>query len=130
MDKKYLSRDKIVGKQVIDSNADIVGTVKDIVLDIGSKNVAFAVLTKTGADITIDGESITVVGEVVLLNKPVELQISPQIEKLSVSERPQIIPQDIPRPPPTTGLCGACGYQNDVNSKFCIKCGKRLVTYQ
>ncbi|MFH0749026.1 MAG: zinc-ribbon domain-containing protein [Candidatus Bathyarchaeota archaeon] len=123
MDKKYLSRDKIVGKQVIDSNALIVGTVKDIVLDVGSKNIAFSVVTKTGTDITIDGKSITAVGEVILLSKRIEIPGSPQVETVPVHEKSEATSQ----PPPAIGLCNSCGYQNDVNSKFCIKCGQRLV---
>lgn len=126
MEKKYLSRDKIIGKEVIDSNATIIGSVKDIVLDLGSKNVAITILAKTGVDITVEGDKIAVVGDVVLLNKPVELPLTPQVEKVPTPERPQATPQPAAAPPTTPGLCSNCGYQNDANSKFCIKCGSRL----
>ena len=122
MDKKYLSRDKIVGKDVIDSNAIVIGNVKDIALDLDSKNIALTVLTKTGEDITIDGEDINVVGDVVLLNKIGESPSPPEVEKVSTPVKPQAAPQS----PTTSGLCGLCTYQNDVNAKFCIKCGNKL----
>ena len=120
MEKKYLSRENIVGKQVIDSNAIIVGNVKDMSFDITSRNIALEVTTKAGTNIVVDGDNISIVADVVLLNKPVQLPVSP-VEKVSVPEKPQVISQ-----PVIQGLCSACGYQNDPNSKFCIKCGKKL----
>lgn len=126
MDKKYLSRDKIVGKEVIDSNATLIGSVKDLALDLSSKNIALTILTKTGSDIIVGGDSIIVVGDVILLNKTIELS---KIEKVSPPDKPQVASQPTPptQPTPSTpGLCSACGYQNDANSKFCIKCGHKL----
>jgi sporulation protein YlmC with PRC-barrel domain len=130
MDKKYLSRDKIVGKEVIDSNATIIGSVKDLALDLSSKNIALTILTKTGSDIIVGGDSIIVVGDVILLNKTIELS---KIENISTPDKPQAAPQPTvtpqPQPtvtPPASGLCNLCGYQNDANSKFCIKCGHKL----
>ena len=122
MEKKYLSRDKIVGKEVIDSNAIKVGNVKDMALDLGSKNIALTIITKMGSDITVSGENILVVGEVALLNKPVELPTPAPAETLPVIERPPAPPQ----PVASAGLCSFCGYQNDLSAKFCIKCGHKL----
>lgn len=130
MEKKYLSRDRIVGKQVIDSNANVVGSVKDIAIDLDSKSVALSVSTKTGVDVTVGGDNITVVGDVVLLNKPVAVPAPSTLEQVSAPVRPQVPlqPPAAPTtaPPVTLGLCSVCGYQNDANSKFCIKCGSKL----
>ena len=124
MEKKYLSRDQIIDKDVIDSNAIKIGKVKDIALDLNSKKIAFTILTKTDEDITIDGENISVVGDVVLLNKTLELLTAPasQEEKVSTPE----IPMAPSQPSNTPGLCNICAYQNDRNAKFCIKCGHKL----
>jgi len=122
MEKKYLSKD-IVGKQVIDSKANIVGNVKDMSFDMSSKDIALIVATKAGGEITINGSNITIIGDVVLLNKTVEsLTPTPPTTVFSVPEKPQTAPQ----PSATPGLCGSCGYQNDANSNFCIKCGAKL----
>ena len=128
MDKKYLSRDKIIGKEVIDPTGTIVGSVKDIVLDLNSKNIALTILTKAGSDIIIGGDSIIVVGDVILLNKTIELA---KMESVLTPDKAQVAPQTIlpasTQPLPSTpGLCKVCGYKNDANSKFCIKCGNKL----
>lgn len=120
MDKKYLSRD-VVGKQVVDSNAVIVGNVKDLSFDMVSKTIALIVTTKTGTEITVDSNNINAVGDVVLL-KPAEAQLP--IEKAPAP--PPVEATPVLKPQITPGLCSSCGYQNDANSNFCIKCGTKL----
>jgi sporulation protein YlmC with PRC-barrel domain len=115
MEKKYLSLDNVVGKQVIDSNATIVGNVKEVTFDTSMKTIALKVTAKEGNDIAIEGGNITAIGDVVLL-KPKEAP-------------PTAVPTThYPTSPgPTTpGLCSNCKYQNDINTKFCIKCGTKL----
>ena len=123
MEKKYLSGDEIIGKQVVDSNAIIVGKVKNVAIDITSKNIALTVTTKKSGEIHIERSSVTIIGDVVLLNKPIQALISPPTEEAptpsKVEERPV-------KPATTPGLCNSCGYQNDADSKFCIKCGTNL----
>jgi sporulation protein YlmC with PRC-barrel domain len=127
MDKKYLSRDKVVGKEVIDSNAAKVGSVKEIDLALDSKNVALTILTKDGTEIIVEGGNITAVGDVVLLNKSLEILMQPQPEKVQAS-----VPPSKPTTAPTAasftapGVCSNCGFQNDPTSKFCVKCGTKL----
>jgi len=122
MDKKYLVRDKIVGKEVIDSNGMMIGNVKDIAIDLNSKDIDLTVQMKTGTDMVLEGESIIVVGDVVLINKKIEMPISSQLEKDSKPEVPQIKTQ----PTIGSGLCSSCSYQNEKSAKFCIKCGQKL----
>lgn len=50
------------------------------------------------------------------------VEAAPQAQKIPTPGMPQATPQ----PPATPGLCGTCGYQNDANASFCIKCGTRL----
>lgn len=71
MEKKYPSRDTIVGKQVIDSSAIIVGNVKEVTFNPPRKTIALNVTGKEGNDITIEGNTIAAFGDVVLL-KPKE----------------------------------------------------------
>jgi len=106
---KFLSREKMAGKQVIDAEGMIVGTVKDIAVDIESKEIAFKVATKVGTEIDVVSDDISQVGDVILLKKALELP--------EVSEAAAAAPTRAP------GVCPSCGYANDPASKFCIRCG-------
>ena len=120
MDKKYLSKD-FVGKQIIDSKANIVGNVKEMSFDISSKNIILIVTAKSGGEITIDSNDIALIGDVILL-KAVKLPTPSPSKTPPVPKKTQNTPQ----PSSTPGLCNSCGYQNDANSNFCIKCGAKL----
>jgi len=111
--KKYLSRENIVGKQVIDSKAMIVGSVKDLSFDLEAKDIGLTITTKDGKEVTVLSGNMESVGDVVLLKKTIE-----QLEAPKVVEVP-------PPTPAKPGLCAVCGYQNDPTAKFCIKCGAK-----
>ena len=105
MEQKYLSKD-IIGKQVIDSNAKIIGTVKDVSFDLAAKNIALIVSTKTGVDVVINADDITGMDEVTLLSKPIELPPSKH-QTPSPAKVPQ--PTKLITPSPAeAGLCRVC----------------------
>lgn len=123
MEQKYLSKD-IIGKQVIDANAKIIGTVKDVSFDLAAKDINLIVSTKIGVDVVINVKDITGMDEVTLLSKSVELP-APKPQPAS--------PTDVSPPTAATtttsvepGFCGVCKYQNEADSNFCIKCGAKL----
>jgi len=124
-----LSSERIIGKQVIDANGRIVGTVKDIALDLKSREFSLKVATKNGVEVSIQVEDIAASGDVLLLKKPVVMQEAsapaaapvPTAEPLPTPQAAAPLPQAQP-----TGLCPACRYQNDPSSRFCIKCGTKL----
>jgi sporulation protein YlmC with PRC-barrel domain len=130
LEKKYLSKDKLVGKQVIDSEAMIVGSVKDMAFDFDAKEIGLTITARNGGEIVVPGSNIGSVGDVIILNKKIEVSSAAPIQA------PTMPPQATytPAPPPirettvatSTGLCKVCGFQNDANAKFCIKCGSRL----
>ena len=107
---KFLSREKMAGKQVIDAEGMIVGSVKDIAVDIESKEIAFKIATRVGTEIDVVSDDVSQVGDVILLKKALELP--------GVSEAPAVA-----APTLAPGVCPSCGYANDPASKFCIKCG-------
>jgi sporulation protein YlmC with PRC-barrel domain len=116
----YLKREQLVGKSVIASNAEIIGTVKDIVAAIDGK-IGLHVIRKSASgtgseEVIINADEIQAMGDVVLL-KP-------------IITTPGKMHQVIPPPFPTITLqakpCGRCGYVNGANSRFCIKCGMSL----
>jgi len=117
MSKKYLSKDKLAGKQIIDTEGMIVGTVRDIVFDLEAKEMALTVGTSAGPEITISQSDVKSVGDVVLLATTVEIPKPPEQAAL------------MPPPPPSTvgeGVCPNCGFKNEPYAKFCVKCGGKL----
>lgn len=87
MEKKYLSFDMVVGKQVIDATATIVGSVKEVVFDASLKTIAFTVTTKAGTDFTLDDRDIIAIGDVILSN-PKE-QPSPTVPPIPSPNTPK-----------------------------------------
>jgi sporulation protein YlmC with PRC-barrel domain len=128
MEKKYLSKDKLVGKQVIDSEAVIAGKVKDMVFDLDSKEICVTITTKTGEEVTVSGSDIGNVGDVVLVKRKIDLpeavSTAPPVSTSSPlpSQGAEVSAASSLKP----GLCRNCSYQNDVTAKFCIKCGTKL----
>jgi len=122
MSKKYLSKDKLAGKQVIDTEGMIVGTVRDIVFDLEAKEMALTIGTVAGSEVTISQSDVKGVGDVVLLATRVE--IPKPAEPVAL-----VPPQPIAPPPPSTvgeGICPSCGFKNEPYAKFCVKCGGKL----
>jgi sporulation protein YlmC with PRC-barrel domain len=121
MESKYLSRDKIVGKQVIDSNGVIMGTIKEIAFDLPGGKMSITVTDEKGKDTEITSDDISALGDVMLLKAP---QMSVTIE---APQKPSTLTKAAPAPSATSsGPCPNCGYQNETESRFCIKCGTKL----
>ena len=131
MEKNFLSREKIVGKQVIDENGMIAGTVKDITFDLPRGKMSIIMADDKGKETEISSDNVSAVGDVVLLTgseKPVKAAMvssKPTTPAAAVSAVP---PAPLPPSPKASspGLCPNCNYQNETDSHFCIKCGTRL----
>jgi sporulation protein YlmC with PRC-barrel domain len=138
LEKNYLTKDKIIGKQVADTQAMIVGTVKDLSFDIVAKQIALTITTKNGKDINVESEAVNAIGDIVLLNNTIsELTKPPAPPRSPVSStvpKPSTSPSPEPakktaspeKPKSTKGQCTACGFQNELTNKFCIKCGSKI----
>lgn len=119
MAKKNFSRDEIIGKQVIDVNAMIIGSVKDLSFDLEAKDIDLVVTAKDGKELTLSSSDMSSVGDVILLKKTLEQIKAPKVIEKKVVDK-------VTPPPAKLGLCAGCGYQNDTTAKFCIKCGGQL----
>jgi len=128
VEKKYLTRDKIIGKQVIDSKATIMGVVKDLSFDLVAKDFSLIIKAKADKEITVDSKNVKVVGDVILLMVAAEKFETPVAPPTSTKTKasPSVSLPAKPSPPKTLGLCSGCGFQNESASKFCIKCGAKL----
>ena len=125
VEKQYLTREKIIGKQVIDSKAMIMGAVKDLSFDLVARDFSLIIQAKADKEITVDSKNVKVVGDVILLAvtaETFETPAPPSTPKTS----PPASPPATPSPSATPGLCSGCGFQNESSSKFCIKCGSKL----
>ena len=125
VEKKYLTRDKIIGKQVIDSKATIMCTVKDLSFDLVAKDFSLIIKAKADKEITVDSKNVKVVGDVILLTVAAETFETPATPTTPEAP-PSVSSPTKPSPPRTPGLCSGCGFQNESNSKFCIKCGAKI----
>jgi sporulation protein YlmC with PRC-barrel domain len=68
-----IGQSKMIGKQVYNPNATLVGTVADIGLVPGQKEITLQVRTAAGAIMDIKWEEISAVGDVVILSKEKEV---------------------------------------------------------
>jgi sporulation protein YlmC with PRC-barrel domain len=137
LEKNYLTKDKIIGKQVADTQAIIVGTVKDLSFDIVAKKIALTITTQDGEDINVESEAVKAIGDIVLLSNTISELTKPTAApqpptSTSVPEPSTPTPTASPKEPTTQdkptpkGLCASCGFQNEPTNKFCIKCGSKI----
>ena len=132
MEKNFLSREKIVGKQVIDENGIIAGTVKDITFDLPRGKMSIIMADDKGKETEISSDNVSAVGDVVLLTgseKPVKAAMVSSKPTTPAAVVSAVPPAPLPQSPKTSaspGLCPNCNYQNETDSHFCIKCGTRL----
>ena len=92
----------IEGRNVIDENANKVGTAKQVGIDANTQSMVLVITKNDGTEGSIPWSSIKKVGEVVLLGKPEE----------TVAVQP--------------GKCSECGFINKEGSKFCEECGSKM----
>ena len=120
----FISRENLVGKQVIDAKGMVVGSVSDISVDIEEKQIAFNVSARSGAIVDIASEDIDQVGDVVILKTTLDPEVYEPKAGTTVKSGKIEVP--VAAPPPEPNKCPKCKYVNDPSSKFCIKCGTKL----
>jgi len=117
--KKFVPSQRFRGMQVIDVKGSMVGTVKDVGISIGEKDISLIVAAKTGVDLEIPWSNVQSIEDVILLNKSVE-----------VPAPAPMVPPPPPPPPsiaaPPTSVCPSCKHVNPPHAKFCAKCGTKL----
>jgi sporulation protein YlmC with PRC-barrel domain len=110
---KFLKREKVLGKEVIDEEGMKIGIVKDLAFSVDGK-IAFVVEKPNKREVKFDIESINKIGDVILV-KPREAKVT---EKLR--SKPHVGEITIICPNPN------CQYKNPPGRKYCEKCGIRL----
>ena len=71
--EKALTKDRLIGMQVIDSEGNTAGTIKDIAFTVGKVGMTLIVEKEKGQNVEVPWEQIQAAGDYVLL-KPVAVQ--------------------------------------------------------
>lgn len=94
---------KLIGMDVYDNKAVLVGTIKDIGFMDKKSNIVVLISTTENTEKEISWDTITSIGDVVLIN------IEEQMLNTGSSDE-----------------CKKCGFYNNNDSKFCEQCGTSL----
>jgi sporulation protein YlmC with PRC-barrel domain len=68
-EKKAMTKDRLIGMQVIDSEGNNVGTVQDLAFTVGKVGMTLIVTTKKGETKEIPWEEIQAAGDFVILKQ-------------------------------------------------------------
>jgi sporulation protein YlmC with PRC-barrel domain len=154
VDKGFIKRGDLLGKQVIENRGLIIGNVRDIAFSFSEDRVELALTVQAGSqEFNIPWHEIQAVGDVILLKvsrdkvrpsavptpTPTPTPIPTSAPTPAPSPTTTLPPSPPPTPaptipPPSTTLppiviertCPECGHRNPPNAKYCVKCGKKL----
>ena len=100
----FIALRNLIGIKVYDSNAVLIGTVKDIGLSHNKSKIGVVISTQEQTEKEIEWDAIMKIGDIVLIEA-----------------------RDHEKPDVNSNECKKCGYYNNDDSKFCEQCGNKLV---
>ncbi|MEM2759258.1 MAG: PRC-barrel domain-containing protein [Nitrososphaerales archaeon] len=92
----------LIGMNVYDENATLIGTVKDIGLRDNKSRIVMVISTTEQTEKEIPWDVIMKIGDIVLVKAKGEPTVDHR------------------------GRCSKCGFENEKESKFCEQCGNKL----
>ncbi|MFQ5969380.1 MAG: PRC-barrel domain-containing protein [Nitrososphaerales archaeon] len=98
---------KLIGMSVYDSDAMLVGTVKEIGLRDNRSKIVMAISTTEQSEMEVLWDQIARIGDVVLLKISTGVKTSLGIN--------------------SANKCNKCEFENKQDSKFCEQCGNKLI---
>jgi len=127
-------RSELVGKSVYDQDAKLIGTVHDIALKIGEKDIILIVRTPGGTTVEVPWDKVAAVKDIVLLKERVDLPpealkpAPPAAEAPSTTAAPRLgIPSLFKR---ERKLCPYCGqpatWIPQYQRWYCYNCGRYI----
>jgi len=134
MSKKVIPRSKLIGMQVYNPDATLVGTVKDVGLVPGETGaIVLIVTTKYQQEVEIEWAKVAEVGDIILLSEPIEISppstaVTPTVEaKPKVEAAPTVTPTPGPGAAPTCPTCGKpATWIPQYKRWYCYNCRKYL----
>lgn len=101
--EEALTKDKLIGRQVIDSEGNLVGNVKDVAFTIGKPGIALLVETMEGESKDVRWEDVQAAGDVIVI-KPTSAQVQVRVEQPQPEGEPKEVRVPtkgaLPPPPP------------------------------
>ncbi|MDI9619297.1 MAG: PRC-barrel domain-containing protein [Candidatus Nezhaarchaeota archaeon] len=116
--ERSVTRERLIGMQVVDGEGYLVGAVKDISFAIGRMGISLLVEGKDGSAREIPWEDVQSVGDFVLL-KPRPAQ-APPAQAPAAQQPPQL--QERAQVCPTCG--GSLSWISQYQRWYCYKCRK------
>lgn len=118
------SRSELIGKNVYDQEAKLVGVVQDIIIKFGEKDIALLVRTPLGGSMEIPADKVLAARDIILLKEAVELPQQPLMQTPSLPGAPPSIPPlTEPKTPSQGGLKIPIPFKRE-EKKICPYCGK------
>lgn len=112
-EKKAMTKERLIGMQVIDSDGNDAGTVQDIAFTVGKMGMTLIIETKKGETSEVSWEGIQAAGDFVIL-KPSTAQ-TPGVQVAQVQQVQQ----------PFCPTCrGPLSYIQQYQRWYCYKCQK------
>jgi len=119
--EKAMTKDRLIGMQVIGADGYVIGTVGDIAFTVGKMGMTLIIETKKGESKEVPWEEIQAAGDYILL-KPSAMQ--PQVVEAQPAG-PQPIAQPQQAQQPVCPTCrGPLSYIQQYQRWYCYKCQK------
>ncbi|MEM1506821.1 MAG: PRC-barrel domain-containing protein [Candidatus Bathyarchaeia archaeon] len=122
--ERSVTRERLIGMQVIDGDGYLVGTVRDISFTIGRMGISLYVEGKDGSTREVPWEEVQSVGDFVLLKpRPAQVLEAQQPQQQQVQQVQQVQPQQAQAP-----VCPTCKgpltWIPQYQRWYCYKCRK------
>ena len=107
-DKKAMTKDRLIGMQVYDSEGNAAGTVQDIAFMVGKMGMTLIVENKKGESQDVNWEDIQAAGDIVILKPQGASEASASAFQPAVAQQPQQVarPQTQQQQAPVCPTCG------------------------
>ena len=87
--QKNLNRDTLVSMQVIDSEGNLVGKVKDVAFAVGKMGISISVVNDEGETRNIEWEDVQAASDFIILKPIVHNEVQTQQPTQAVQQQPQ-----------------------------------------
>lgn len=128
--KRVLTRDNLIGMQIINSEGYILGNVKEVALVLGEPDQVITVEDSQARRNYIRWSDVAVAGDVILLKVDTPPADAPAVtQSVAQSYVPpvaQSVAQPVASPASQTNACPKCGAELESGSAFCTSCGCRV----